>query len=429
MDAFPLAELLVLGLMSIGIGGIFLWLDRHHASSRALGACLAAMGAAIFLTGFEWFGGARVTPVAQLIVDTLIALSILCGIEWGRRIGTGVQGRVARAANVLTRLAQALVLVYWGLGVGYVLLFPELATTDDEGLVAARGVEFAVFGSVLGAAMLFAAVAIALLLFSRHTDPAEAVRLRALVLAAPFLLAGIPLHGTLASLLMTVGLLIYLAGSIRFLIIQRERGQFVARFVSPQLARMARDARADPLRRERRRITLLACDLRGFTAYARKEDSSQVVALLERYYSLVGAVAAQHGGTIKDHAGDGVLVLIGAPLPLPDAESRAAAMALDLRHRVQALIAESGVPLGLGIGVASGEVTIGAVQGAGRLEYVAVGSAVNLAARLCSRAQDGEILLDTDTAQAVGEAIQVAPQTAESLKGYPEPVPVYALRG
>jgi adenylate cyclase len=410
------------------MGCIFLWFDRREPSSRALGSSLVCMGSVLFLSGFEAFGGAQVPVLAHIATETLIALSIFGGVEWGRRIGIGTRGGVARAANVLFRISQGLVLIYWALGIGYTVIFPELATSDGAGLVALSGVEFAVFVPVLGTAMLLSAIAILLMQFARRIDPAESMRLRALMLAAPFLLSGIVIQGTPMALLMATGLLIYLAASVRFLVIQQQRGQFMSRFVSPQLAHLARQTSAVALqRRERRHITAVACDLRGFTAYARAEDSERVIELLERYYSIIGAVAAAHGGTVKDHAGDGVLILLGAPVAVPRRELAAAAMALDILARVSEMLEKDGAALGVGIGIASGEVTVGAIHGAGRLEYVAVGNAVNLASRLCGRAHDGEVLADADTIQALGGRFSVIPQAAEPLKGYSEPVAVYAI--
>ncbi|MDP9142629.1 MAG: adenylate/guanylate cyclase domain-containing protein [Pseudomonadota bacterium] len=387
------------------------------------------MGSVLFLSGFEAFGGSNVSPLAHIATETLIAISIFGGIEWGRRIGVGTEGGVARAANILFRISQGLVVIYWALGIGYTIIFPELATSDGAGLVARSGVEFAVFVPVLGSAMLLSAIAILLMHFARRVDPAEAMRLRALMLAAPFLLSGIVIQGTPMALLMATGLLIYLAASVRFLVIQQQRGQFMSRFVSPQLAHLARQTSALALqRRERRNITAVACDLRGFTAYARAEDSEQVIELLERYYSIIGAVAAAHGGTVKDHAGDGVLILVGAPVTMPKRELASAAMALEIRTRVSEMLTESGVPLGIGVGIASGEATVGAIHGAGRLEYVAVGNAVNLASRLCGRALDGEVLADADTVRALADRCIVIPHAAEPLKGYLEPVVVYAIQ-
>src|SRR5690606_4730728 len=125
-----------------------------------------------------------------------------------------------------------------------------------------------------------------------------------------------------------------------------------------------------------------------------EHDSSAVVNLLERYYDVVGKIAFEHGGTIKDHAGDGVVILVGAPVAHADHAGRAARCALDLVAAVRSLLDEVGADLGIGAGVASGGVTVGGTQASGGLEYVAVGAAVNLGAPLCAQAADGEPLAD-----------------------------------
>lgn len=404
--------------------------DWAGRSTRALVLCLLAIAAALMLGRVMAWSDAGGIASASLMV-MLKVTAILAGVEWGRRIGQTARARGRVAANVLFRVAQLLVLVYGGLSVGYVVLFPEQALVDVPGVINVRAVEFAVFAPVLGSGMLCATIAIVLLRFMR-IDRAELARLRALLWAAPFLLAGLLVADPLIPVTLTIGLLIFLAGAVRFLVIQSRRGSFLGQFLSPQVARMVRAEGLDRLlRRERRPLSVVACDLRGFTAFARSCDSERVAEVLERYYAVVGEVAARHGGTIKDIAGDGVLILLGAPLPMKDHVQRAAQLGLELamqtRPALRAAAAEA--PLGLGVGIASGETTVGAIRGAGRLEYVAVGNAVNLAARLCARAEDGEVLADRAIVEQLnGDAsIVVAERAPETLKGFDEPVPVCAL--
>ncbi|MES1943398.1 adenylate/guanylate cyclase [Salinisphaera sp. PC39] len=415
---------LVTGLLTAGLGAIVYWTDRDNALSRPLALCLAAIGVAVLLDETR-IGGWLPT----VMLESVRALAILAGVEWGRRIGNTASGRARAAANGLFRAAQILVLVYWGLSLGYVVLFTDAASTDAPGLIRTRPLEFAVFAPVLGSAMLCAAIAILLLLAVR-IDRAEAVRLRVLFFAAPFLLAALVVGETLVPITIALGLLVVIYGSMRYLIIQTERGRLMGRFLSPEVERLVRTEGMDRVLRLRRRpVSIVVCDLRRFTAFARANDSETVAATLERFYAAVGAVAAEHGGTVKDHAGDGVLVLVGAPLSVTDHAAVAAALAVDLTARVREALAEVAPDLGLGVGIATGTVTVGAMRGAGQLEYMAVGNAVNLAARLCDRAEDGEILIDDRTRAAVadrGHAIEARPP--ERLKGFDEPVPVFALR-
>jgi class 3 adenylate cyclase len=133
--------------------------------------------------------------------------------------------------------------------------------------------------------------------------------------------------------------------------------------------------------------------------------SEEVIQLLNEYYNVIGTIVAGFDATIKDYAGDGVLILVGAPLPDPDHAHRGLALARMIEQRVPAVIgrwAGSETPLGIGIGVASGKVTVGAIGSVLRMEYTAVGPAVNLASRLCELARDKEILVDMPTAELAG---------------------------
>jgi class 3 adenylate cyclase len=139
------------------------------------------------------------------------------------------------------------------------------------------------------------------------------------------------------------------------------------------------------------------------------------------------------GGTIKDQAGDGVLVLVGAPIRYEDHARRALHLASLIRDAGLELSArwnQGGLHLGVGVGVASGFVTVGVIGEGSRLEYVAVGPAVNLAARLCSEAAHGDVRVDARTAAlAAASPIPVAlvPAAPLTLKGLGDPVPNFLL--
>lgn len=426
MDYFDSAHLIT-ALMMAGTGCIFLASDYRSRSTRALSLCLFSIAAGLVLG--EPNGAGRQNLSTEFALTVLKVVAILAGVEWGRRIGQTAQARARRAANALFRAAQILVLVYGGLLLGYLTLFPDTALKRIPGVVALRGFEFAVFAPVLGSAMLCAVIAILMLRWMR-IDRAELARLRALLWAGPFLLAGLVVAEALIPLTLTLGLLIFLAGSVRYLVIQGKRGAFMRQFLSPEVARVVQTQGVERvLQRQRRPLSVVVCDLRGFTGYCRTHDNDQVAELLERFYALVGEVAARHGGTVKDHAGDGVLILVGAPLPIKDHARHAAMLALELMRRGQVLLADAAPGVGLGIGVATGTTTVGAIRGAGRLEYVAVGNAVNLASRLCMRAEDGEILADRRTGEELRSeaAVRISQRAPEGLKGFTEPVPVCAL--
>lgn len=423
MDALDSAHLIV-ALTMTGTALIFAFHDGSTPSTRALSLCLLCTGAAVFI-------GEGTLPVSagRALAGTFFeCTAILAGLEWGRRVGRSAQGRARRAANGLFIAAQILALVYGGLAVGYVLLLPESALAPGDGIVAARAVAVAVGAPLLGAAMLLAAIAITMLRFSR-IDRAEMARLRALFWAGPFLLAGVAVADPLVPLTLTIGLLIFLAGSVGYFTIQSGRGAFMKQFLSPDVAKLVQTQGQDAvLRRARRPLSIVVCDLRGFTAFAAEHDSGQVTAVLEQFYGCVGAIAARYGGTVKDHAGDGILILVGAPVALEDHPLRAAKLALDLVREGRELVSRIAPGVGLGVGVASGDTTVGAIRGAGRLEYVAVGTAVNLAARLCQQAGDGEVLVTEAAAEAARDSkLALTPRPIEALRGIAQPGAVYAL--
>ena len=200
-------------------------------------------------------------------------------------------------------------------------------------------------------------------------------------------------------------------------------------FLSPEVARLVREkGLASVTRQSRSELSVVACDLRGFTAFSEAATPEQVIELLQVYYDAVGQVVNEFGGTIKDHAGDGILSLVGAPIPRPDHAERAVTMALAMRDRIVPILSRwPGV--GLGIGVASGTLTVGAIGGATRLEYVAVGPAANLAARLCERAESGQVLIDQATALLAGdEGRHLEKLESAEIKGFARPISLFAAR-
>jgi len=178
---------------------------------------------------------------------------------------------------------------------------------------------------------------------------------------------------------------------------------------------------------------VVCCDLRGFTAFTAATSSRKVIAILREYYDAVGAAAAECGGTIKDQAGDGVLILVGAPIPMPDHAQRALRLAGRIRRSGMEITqrwSDAELRLGVGVGAASGFVTVGVIGGASRLEYTAVGPAVNLASRLCAEAAHGEVLIDQRSIELLGGEAQrhrLSPGEALQLKGFQQPVQSYTL--
>jgi class 3 adenylate cyclase len=273
-----------------------------------------------------------------------------------------------------------------------------------------------------------------LLLLKRRPDRAESLRMLAFLAGAPFMASGLVLPAQTAPLGTAIGLLIFLVGAVQYHVTQGRRAQFLSRFLAPQVVEMVRERGLKSATDQRTlEISVVCCDLRGFTAFSEATSSKKVIHILREYYDAVGTAAAASGGTIKDQAGDGVLILVGAPIPFADHARRALELAKRIRDQGLAFAArwsDEELRLGVGVGVASGYVTAGVIGAASRLEYTAVGPAVNLASRLCSEAEHGEVLLDQRTIEllaAEARSDEVRPGETLKLKGFQQPVQSYVL--
>jgi class 3 adenylate cyclase len=216
-------------------------------------------------------------------------------------------------------------------------------------------------------------------------------------------------------------------------VIQLDRLSRLKRFFSPQLAELIVDGSAgDPLQTHRREVTVVFLDLRGFTAFAETAEPEEVMGVLHEYHAAMGALVLAHEGTLERFAGDGMMVFFNDPVPVPDAAGRAVRMALAMRDRAGELGArwrKRGHELDIGIGIAQGFATIGAIGFEGRLDYGAVGTVTNLAARLCGEAKPGQILVSQRLLGAV-EGLAKAESVGElSLKGFSKPVPAFNVVG
>ena len=180
---------------------------------------------------------------------------------------------------------------------------------------------------------------------------------------------------------------------------------------------------------QRVEVVVVFCDLRGFTAFSAHAEPETVMGVLGEYYDALGKVVSAHGATLTNFSGDGMMVLVNAPVPCPDPALRGVNMASDMQKSVQRLLVKwcaLGHRLGFGVGLAMGPATVGRIGSEGRLEYTAIGNVVNLASRLCSSAEDSEILIDRVAANAVGLRIPLVELDARPLKGYDQHVPVFA---
>jgi adenylate cyclase len=214
---------------------------------------------------------------------------------------------------------------------------------------------------------------------------------------------------------------------------QLDRLGRLKRFFSPQLAELivAGDAE-DPLRSHRRDVTVVFLDLRGFTAFAETSEPEEVMGVLREYHADMGRLILEHEGTLERFTGDGMMVFFNDPVPVPNPAERATRMALAMRDRVGDLRIKwkkGGVDLDLGVGIAQGYATIGAIGFEGRLDYGAIGTVTNLAARFCGEARPGQILVSQRVLGMVEELVEVEPIGDLVLKGFLKPVAAFNVIG
>jgi class 3 adenylate cyclase len=198
------------------------------------------------------------------------------------------------------------------------------------------------------------------------------------------------------------------------------------RFFSPQLAELIiRGGADDPLKTHRREVTVVFLDLRGFTAFAETSEPEELMGVLREYHAEMGKLILAHEGTLERFTGDGMMVFFNDPLPMPDAAERAVRMAVAMRDRAAELAVRwhrSGYELDLGIGVAKGFATIGAIGFEGRWDYGAIGTVTNLAARLCGEAKPGQILISPRLLPEVEQLLEVEEVGLLAVKGLARPV-------
>ena len=220
---------------------------------------------------------------------------------------------------------------------------------------------------------------------------------------------------------------------VREQVSQLDRLGRLKRFFSPQLAELivAGDAE-DPLKSHRREVTVVFLDLRGFTAFAETAEPEEVMSVLREYHAEMGKLILEHEGTLERFTGDGMMVFFNDPVPVPNPAERATRMALAMRERVRDLRVKwrkRGVDLDLGIGIAQGYATIGAIGFEGRLDYGAIGTVTNLAARLCGEARPGQLLVPQRMLGMVEELVEAEVVGELGLKGFSKPVSAFNVIG
>jgi adenylate cyclase len=208
-----------------------------------------------------------------------------------------------------------------------------------------------------------------------------------------------------------------------------ERTGMLRRFLAPQLADLiVAQGGESILESHRREIVVVFCDIRGFTAFAERAEPEEVIALLRDYHSALGPIVARFEGTLDHYSGDGIMVFFNDPLPTPEPAKRAIDMAVAMREAAQQVLKtmrRHGHNLGFGVGISQGYATLGQIGFAERMDYTAIGTVTNLAARLCGEATDGQILISRRVAIAVEDAVKVEEIGDVSLKGLSQAVAVF----
>ena len=423
----------IVGCTAIGIGFIFYSIEQRSSTTLVLSLSYVFVGLALMLNPpfVDRLSGPDV-PLLPRLMGVFEAGAVFCFALWLGKVAATAQASAAarRCVAIAVRSLQVLGVAYFVLGFVFPLerLNDYIFSAGEPGVLARPG--FWMFGAVY--LLIFAAFLVAwITLAFQRLDAAERARAVATVIGTPFAVATTLLPRGIGELSLTLALLIWLVGFFRYFVIQGERGVFMSRFLSPAVSELVRmKGMAAVMQPQTLDITAICCDLRGFTACAAARSSSEVIELLNEYYAAVGQEVAAFQGTVKDYAGDGILVLVGAPLARADHAQAGLALArrmLDAGRRVAQKWSTASHPLGCGVGVASGRASVGAIGASSRMEYSAVGTVVNLASRLCQVAADGEILADEAVGQQAGAAARA--RGTQRFKGIPGDVPVFELAG
>jgi adenylate cyclase len=201
------------------------------------------------------------------------------------------------------------------------------------------------------------------------------------------------------------------------------------RFLSPAISRKISAEAADiRLGGESQRITLLFADVRGFTTMAEQMKPREAVEVLNEFFARMTDVIFEHDGTLDKYLGDGLMALFGAPFALQNDAEAAVRAAVDMQKSLAELNRISGkAPLNIGIGVHTGEAVVGFLGTERRMDYTAIGDAVNVASRLTSQAGPGQIVISSATHARLLQHIPCCPLAAMKLKGRAQPIDVHEV--
>jgi adenylate cyclase len=205
------------------------------------------------------------------------------------------------------------------------------------------------------------------------------------------------------------------------------------RFFSPSVVDLLLSGSTeDPLKSHRREIAAVFLDLRGFTAFTETSDPEDVMGVIGEYHDAMGRLVVTHDGTLERFAGDGIMIFFNDPVEVDNPAAKAVKMAIAMQECFATLAQgwqRRGYELAMGIGVAQGFATIGAIGFEGRRDYGAIGTVTNLAARLCGEAAGGQILISQRVQGRVAHFASTEQIGPLALKGFHRPVMAYAVQG
>jgi class 3 adenylate cyclase len=184
---------------------------------------------------------------------------------------------------------------------------------------------------------------------------------------------------------------------------------------------------------ERRKVTIMMTDLRGFTALSERLEPEQVVQMLNAYFEIMVDIVLKYNGTINEFVGDALLVIFGAPQEMPDRAQRAIACAIEMQNAMAQVNEENrseGLPeLQMGIGLNETEVIVGNIGSSKRSKYAVVGSGVNMTSRIESYTVGGQILISESVRQEAGDVLRIDSQRDVLPKGAETPLRIYEVGG
>jgi len=218
---------------------------------------------------------------------------------------------------------------------------------------------------------------------------------------------------------------------VRSQVEELERIGTFERFLAPQLAEViGKTGGKEMFKSHRQNVTVIFCDIRGFTKFSVESDPEEVMEVLREFHAAMERNIHKYQGTLASFAGDGLMVFFNDPFPQPEHPSIGVRMALSMRTEVRILIdlwSKRGNELGFGVGIATGYATMGLVGFQKRVEYTAIGNVTNLAARLCDRARNGEILVESRVRMKLDDSFNVSPAEMAELKGFPKSIQIYKV--